>query len=97
MTDTLSPELLARYADARMPRYTSYPTAPNFSAEVGEADYRSWLASLTPGTASLYVHIPFCRAMCWYCGCHTTVASRDATVVWHPQYQHIARQKGMCT
>ena len=80
MTDTLSPELLARYADARMPRYTSYPTAPNFSNEVGEADYRSWLASLTPGTASLYVHIPFCRAMCWYCGCHTTVASREAPV-----------------
>jgi oxygen-independent coproporphyrinogen-3 oxidase len=80
MTDTLSPELLARYADARMPRYTSYPTAPNFSNEVGEADYRSWLASLTPGAASLYVHIPFCRAMCWYCGCHTTVASREAPV-----------------
>ncbi|WP_222949872.1 oxygen-independent coproporphyrinogen III oxidase [Sphingomonas sediminicola] len=80
MTDTLSPELLARYADARMPRYTSYPTAPNFSVAVGEADYRSWLASLTPGPASLYVHIPFCRAMCWYCGCHTTVASREAPV-----------------
>lgn len=80
MNDVLSPELLARYADARMPRYTSYPTAPNFSNEVGEVDYRSWLASLTPGRASLYVHIPFCRAMCWYCGCHTTVASREAPV-----------------
>ena len=37
MTDTLSPELLARYADARLPRYTSYPTAPHFSPDVGEA------------------------------------------------------------
>lgn len=73
---TLSPELLARYADARIPRYTSYPTAPNFSDEVGETDYKAWLAQLPPGTASLYVHVPFCRAMCWYCGCHTTVASR---------------------
>ncbi|WP_395622595.1 oxygen-independent coproporphyrinogen III oxidase [Sphingomonas daechungensis] len=80
MTDTLSPELLARYADARMPRYTSYPTAPHFSNAVSEADYRSWLAALQPGKASLYVHIPFCRTMCWYCGCHTTVASREAPV-----------------
>jgi oxygen-independent coproporphyrinogen-3 oxidase len=93
MTDTLSPELLARYADARMPRYTSYPTAPNFSNEVGEADYRSWLASLTPGTASLYVHIPFCRAMCWYCGCHTTVASREAPVARY--LESLAKEIGL--
>lgn len=81
MTDMLSPDLLRRYADARIPRYTSYPTAPNFSAEVGEADYRHWLASLPSTDASLYLHIPFCRAMCWYCGCHTTVAAREAPVV----------------
>lgn len=93
MPDTLSPELIARYADARMPRYTSYPTAPNFSAEVGEADYRSWLASLTPGTASLYVHIPFCRAMCWYCGCHTTVASREAPVARY--LESLAKEIGL--
>ena len=85
MTDTLPPELLARYADARLPRYTSYPTAPNFSDEVGEANYRSWLAALPPGSASLYVHIPFCRAMCWYCGCHTTVAARAAPVARYLQ------------
>jgi oxygen-independent coproporphyrinogen III oxidase len=93
MTDTLSPELLSRYADARMPRYTSYPTAPNFSNEVDEADYRSWLASLTPGTASLYVHIPFCRAMCWYCGCHTTVASREAPVARY--LESLAKEIGL--
>jgi oxygen-independent coproporphyrinogen-3 oxidase len=81
MPQKLSPELLARYADARIPRYTSYPTAPNFSADVGEADYRCWLASLPATEASLYVHIPFCRAMCWYCGCNTTVAAREAPVL----------------
>lgn len=81
MVETLSPDLLARYANARIPRYTSYPTAPNFSAEVGEADYRYWLASLEATDASLYLHIPFCRAMCWYCGCHTTVAAREAPVL----------------
>ena len=81
MAQKLSPELLARYADARIPRYTSYPTAPNFSADVGEADYRCWLAALPASEASLYVHIPFCRAMCWYCGCHTSVAAREAPVL----------------
>jgi oxygen-independent coproporphyrinogen-3 oxidase len=81
MTDTLSPELLARYADVRLPRYTSYPTAPHFSTEVNEAQYRSWLASLPATDASLYLHIPFCAAMCWYCGCHTTVAARKAPMI----------------
>lgn len=82
MTANLTSELLARYADARIPRYTSYPTAPHFSPDIGEADYRSWLSSLpAPADVSLYLHIPFCRAMCWYCGCHTTVAARTAPVV----------------
>jgi oxygen-independent coproporphyrinogen-3 oxidase len=81
MTGMLSTQLLARYADSRIPRYTSYPTAPNFSADIGEAQYRRWLASLPAADASLYLHIPFCKAMCWYCGCHTTVAAREAPVL----------------
>jgi oxygen-independent coproporphyrinogen-3 oxidase len=72
---------MARYADERLPRYTSYPTAPQFSPAVAAADYRRWLAALTPATdASLYLHIPFCRSMCWYCGCHTTITRRDAPI-----------------
>lgn len=99
MTDTLSPELLARYADARLPRYTSYPTAPHFSADVGEGQYRSWLARLPPTDVSLYLHIPFCRAMCWYCGCHTTVAAREAPVLryldcLHQEIDLVARCAG---
>ena len=81
MKERLTSELLACYADARIPRYTSYPTAPHFSPEIGEAHYRRWLASLPAAEASLYLHIPFCRAMCWYCGCHTTVAAREAPVI----------------
>lgn len=80
MAELLTPDLLARYADTRLPRYTSYPTSPNFSTDVGETHYRSWLSSLPATPASMYLHIPFCRAMCWYCGCHTTVAAREAPV-----------------
>lgn len=67
--------------DERLPRYTSYPTAPHFSDAIGPQAYGDWLAALAPATkTSLYLHVPFCRAMCWYCGCHTTVALRDAPI-----------------
>ena len=67
-------ETLLRYAAATVPRYTSYPTAAQFGPAVGVAEQRAWLAAIAPGTPlSLYVHIPFCRSLCWYCGCHTTV------------------------
>jgi len=70
----MTPELIARY-DQRVPRYTSYPTAPHFKAEVGPSIYAQWLSELSPETAlSLYLHVPFCAELCLYCGCHTTVA-----------------------
>jgi oxygen-independent coproporphyrinogen III oxidase len=69
-------ELLAKY-DRPVPRYTSYPTAPHFHAGIGPDDYRGWLAELpTAAKLSLYLHVPFCQELCWYCGCHTTVARR---------------------
>lgn len=72
----------APYRDERLPRYTSYPTAPHFSAAVDAKSYAGWLKELTAGTtASLYLHVPFCRSMCWYCGCHTTVALRNGPIV----------------
>ena len=73
----MNPELLARYDGARVPRYTSYPTAPHFSTAVAGAQVCSWLSGLTDDTpASIYLHVPFCESMCWYCGCHTKVVSR---------------------
>ncbi|GAU83201.1 oxygen-independent coproporphyrinogen III oxidase [Bosea sp. BIWAKO-01] len=74
-------DVRAQYFDERLPRYTSYPTAPHFTGEVGAGSYGDWLQALRSGTkASLYLHIPFCRSMCWYCGCHTTVALRDQPI-----------------
>lgn len=69
-------ELLAKY-DQRVPRYTSYPTAPHLTASVGAAAYRHWLAELDPELPlSLYIHVPFCDSLCWFCGCHTKIVLR---------------------
>jgi len=77
----MTPETFARYANRNLPRYTSYPTAPHFSAAVDGRVYGDWLRGVQPGTdLSLYVHVPFCRAMCWYCGCHTSVTARSAPI-----------------
>jgi oxygen-independent coproporphyrinogen-3 oxidase len=68
---------IAEKYDLRVPRYTSYPTAPHFSAAVGEEQYRGWLAALDPAEPiSLYTHIPFCDSMCWFCGCYTKIVGR---------------------
>jgi len=74
--------LIEKYGEARLPRYTSYPTAPAFSPAVGAGTYGDWLGGIAPQTeASLYLHIPFCRSMCWYCGCHTTITQRDEPIL----------------
>lgn len=54
------------------PRYTSYPTAPHFHSGIDGNVYARWLGQLTPGqTLSLYIHIPWCDRLCWFCGCNT--------------------------
>ena len=75
----VDPDLLRRY-DRPGPRYTSYPTAPQFSAGFGEAQLRE--AALVsngdpiPRRLSLYVHVPFCMSPCFYCGCNRII-TRD--------------------
>lgn len=74
-------DLAAIYGEERLPRYTSYPTAPQFTPAIGPDTYARWLAELPPGaSASLYLHVPFCREMCWYCGCHTQIVRRDELI-----------------
>lgn len=77
----LDPALLAKYDGLRIPRYTSYPTAPQFSPAVTGDVYRRWLGALRhEDGGSLYLHIPFCAKMCWYCGCHTKIVARYAPI-----------------
>ncbi|MGQ9370975.1 oxygen-independent coproporphyrinogen III oxidase [Azospirillum sp. ST 5-10] len=90
-TDALNPALLAKYDGLRIPRYTSYPTAPHFSPNVAHETYARWLGELDPTRAgSLYVHVPFCKQMCWYCGCHTKIVARYEPIAEY--LAHIRRE-----
>ncbi len=80
MTTALSPTL-RHVAAEHLPRYTSYPTAPRFTPAIDSGVARQWLAALDPkATTSLYFHVPYCRALCWYCGCHTKIPADDAAI-----------------
>jgi oxygen-independent coproporphyrinogen-3 oxidase len=71
----------ARYAAAKLPRYTSYPTAAEFGPEIDADAYGGWLDALPPETElSLYLHVPFCAELCHYCGCTTTAVKRYGPV-----------------
>lgn len=64
--------VLKKY-DQRGPRYTSYPTAPYFQSDFGDQQWHDGLASLKGKDLSLYFHIPYCKSLCWYCGCNMQV------------------------
>ena len=74
-------DIVRRYAGLRVPRYTSYPTAAEFTPDVTSDDQARWLRNLDTAEAiSAYLHVPYCRELCLYCGCNTKKAVRDDVI-----------------
>ena len=76
--------------DRSGPRYTSYPTADRFDSGFGEADYQHWLQERSIGAnhrpLSLYVHIPFCNTICFYCACNKIITKDTSKADHYLQY-----------
>ena len=89
--ETVSPELLRRF-DVPGPRYTSYPTADRFVEAFGAPDYAQALAQRRAGPAalalplSLYVHIPFCESLCYYCACNKIITKHKSKAAGYLRY-----------
>lgn len=79
------PDLLAR----PVPRYTSFPTAAEFRDTVGSSNLEAALEAIVPGTpVSLYLHIPYCHEICWYCGCNTGAANKVSRLASYLEALH---------
>jgi oxygen-independent coproporphyrinogen-3 oxidase len=73
--------IVRRYAGYNVPRYTSYPTAADFTPDIGTKEHAAWLAGLDAReSVSVYLHVPYCREICFYCGCNTKLAVRDDVI-----------------
>lgn len=86
------PQSLIDKYDRPGPRYTSYPTAPEWTEDVGETDFfRAVATSNAKKTPlSLYVHLPFCEEHCTFCGCSTVITKKHA--VTEPYLTHLFRE-----
>ena len=86
-------DLLKKY-DRAVPRYTSFPTTVHFSHDISQAYYAHLISSpAAEDHVSLYIHIPFCRHLCHYCGCHTKAVNNYNPVQAYLLYLHKEIQK----
>ena len=77
----MKPDMVERLAEMPVPRYTSYPTAADFSEAVGPKEQAAWLGQLDPAEpVSVYLHVPYCRQLCHYCGCHAKAVRKAEPV-----------------
>jgi oxygen-independent coproporphyrinogen-3 oxidase len=83
-------DLISRY-DGRGPRYTSYPTAPQFLDTFSADDYRNFAlqSNRSQRPLSLYVHIPFCQSLCYYCGCNKIVTRNQQRISQYIDSLHL--------
>lgn len=80
--------LLSTYS-AAVPRYTSYPTAPHFHEGINADTYAEWLQMLDENDRlSLYIHIPYCDRLCWFCACHTKHTLKYEPITTYLQSLH---------
>ncbi|APR97253.1 coproporphyrinogen III oxidase [Pandoraea thiooxydans] len=98
MDDLFDPALLHKY-DLNGPRYTSYPTAPQFHDRFGAAEYRQAIAQ-SPQSGqplSLYMHLPFCDTVCFYCACNKVITRNRARTRPYLErlYREIAAQAAL--
>ncbi|MEI9412225.1 oxygen-independent coproporphyrinogen III oxidase [Mesorhizobium salmacidum] len=76
----MRPDLTASLSE-NVPRYTSYPTAPHFHAGIDDMVVRGWLRTIgAVDEISLYLHVPYCDKLCWFCACHTKQTRHYAPV-----------------
>ena len=85
--------LFVRYSALSLPRHTSYPAANYWRDCLAEEDYKSWLleeiSPLGPQRLGLYVHIPFCRSLCHYCGCTGEVITDGKRSIYDPSGEYL--------
>ena len=98
--DTITTNLLTKF-DVPGPRYTSYPTADRFVEAFGEADYVQALEQRRDGPAvlalplSLYVHVPFCESLCYYCACNKIITKHHDRAA--PYLRYLSREVDLHT
>jgi len=80
-------ELVRKY-NVPGPRYTSYPTAPRFTTDIGWTQLADYVRrnNATDRELSLYYHLPFCRSLCWFCGCTTVITKNQEASATYLNY-----------